>query len=394
MRSVPALAVLLLASTLTAQIGYISGFETLTATPGGTPAAGQDGYYIPPVASTFDGAFYTYAGNTIGVPVNPNGGSVFYAGIGVSGLCRSQRNVTPPTNSLMVIQFDFLCNYTGTGTPVNNIGGFSLQPSAAIPPQFPNAAVYSNLIFTWPATPTTPLTWGVSYSAGPTLAGVVTAIPDPAFQNLAVNTWYTIGCTLDLRTQVYVNFFIVNGATRTTYTPSPAVAMANQGSTQMPTDFRLFTGNIGNLDAFDNVKITFGATNDVFGTGCAGAMGIPTLAAGAGSSPTLGTTFTAAYGNLPNSVVVNMVGFSNTLALGVFALPYDLTPNGFPGCSLLVDPLVTQLIIGSANAANWTLAIPSNTSYLGAELFNQGASLQTPSPGLAFSNGLRSVVGL
>ncbi len=119
-----------LAASLAAQ-GYSTGFEspTFTASAAGTPSLGQDGFYTPPVASTFDGAIYTYAGNTIGVPTNPNGGANFYSGVNVSGLVRAQRSLLVPTNSRCVIQFDLLCNYVGTATAVANyLGGFSLQP--------------------------------------------------------------------------------------------------------------------------------------------------------------------------------------------------------------------------------------------------------------------------
>ncbi|MEO6595004.1 MAG: hypothetical protein ABIP94_09665, partial [Planctomycetota bacterium] len=62
-----------LAATLAAQ-GYTTNFESFAASAAGTPCAGQDGFYVPAVAGSLDGALYTYAGNTLGVPVNPNGG--------------------------------------------------------------------------------------------------------------------------------------------------------------------------------------------------------------------------------------------------------------------------------------------------------------------------------
>jgi len=394
--SAPTLCLLsCLVSSLVAQ-GYTSGWETLAATPSGTPAAGQDGFYIPPIAGSADGSFFTYAGNTIGVPTNVNGGAIFYAGIGVTGPCRSQRNVTPPTNSRCVVQFDVLCNYTGTGVPINNIGGVSLQPSAVITPQFPTASVFSNLVAAWPAVMTVPLTWNANVSFGPTLAGVVTMLPDPAFQNLDVNVWHTWGTTIDFRTKEYINFTIRNGTTgiTTVYTPVPPVPLNNQASTFIPTDFRLFTGNIGNLFAIDNFTVTYGATYDLFGAGCAGAMGVPTLAPQTGSSPTIGTTLNVDLGNLPLSLAVMCTGFSNTLALGSIPLPFDLTGSGFPGCNLLVDPLVTQFLFGASNTATWSLAIPLSNTFNGLELFQQGLSLDTGPTGAAFSNGGRCVIGL
>lgn len=387
----------LLVSSLAAQ-GYTTDFEspTFLAAPVGVLCAGQDGFYVPPVAGSGDGSIYTYQLNTIGVPTNPNGGANFYAGVGLVGALRSQRNVTPPTNSRCVIQFDILCNYTGTGVPVNNIGGVSLQPSSVITPQFPTASVFSNLIASWPTVQTVPLTWNANASFGPTLAGVNTILPDPAFQNLAVNVWHTWGTTIDFRTKEYINFRITNGVTNVTtiYTPPAPVPLTNQASTFIPTDFRLFTGNIANLFAVDNFTVTFGATYDLFGAGCAGAMGVPTLAPAPGSSPTIGTTLSINLGNLPLSLAVMCTGFSNTLAMGSIPLPFDLSSSGFPGCSLLVDPLSTQFLFGSSNVATWTLAIPLSTSFNGLEMFNQGLSLDTGPTGAAFSNGGRLVLGL
>ena len=59
-------------ASLTAQ-GYASGFETLTASAAGTPASGQDGFYIPAVAGSIDGNFHTYAGNTLGLEAGVRG---------------------------------------------------------------------------------------------------------------------------------------------------------------------------------------------------------------------------------------------------------------------------------------------------------------------------------
>jgi hypothetical protein len=385
---------------LTAQIGYSTGFETFLSSSSGTPCAGQDGFYVPPIASTADGAIYDYPTNTIGVPINPNGGLNFYAGIGpaVGGICRSQRNVTPPTNSRCVIEFDVLCNYVGTAAaPPNNLGGFSFQPSAVIAPQFPVAAVYMNLLATWPVgAMTPPTTWNADTAFGPTPASVITMLPDPNFQGLAVGVWHHWGVTLDLRTQEYVNWRITNGVTMVTtiYTPPAPVPLPNQGSLQMPTDFRIFTGNIGNLFAVDNITITYGASYDTFGTGCPGALGVPTLAASPFSTPTLGQTLSVDLGNLPVGVGLMIAGLSNTLFGGAIPLPFPLAGLGFPGCNLLIDPLTVDTVVGPGSTATWSLPIPANPALAGFELFNQGASLDTGPVFLAFSNGGRAVLGL
>src|SRR5262249_23694615 len=159
--------------------------------------------------------------------------------------------------------------------------------------------------------------------------------------------------TIDLRTQEYINWRITNGLTgiTTIYTPPAPVPLPNQGSLQMPTDFRLFTGNIGNLFAVDNLTITYGATYETFGTGCPGALGIPSLAAAPNSLPFLGLTLSVDLGNLPVGVGLMISGLSNTLFGGAIPLPFPLAGLGFPGCNLLIDPLVVDSVVGPGTSA-------------------------------------------
>ncbi|MHC4910431.1 MAG: hypothetical protein ACYTF9_11995, partial [Planctomycetota bacterium] len=62
---------------------YVSGHEadTVTGSPEGTVVTGQDGFYNP-VDVSWDGLVYTYDGNALGLPQNPNGGAQF---VGVTG---------------------------------------------------------------------------------------------------------------------------------------------------------------------------------------------------------------------------------------------------------------------------------------------------------------------
>src|SRR5262249_39798228 len=73
------------AATVPLAAQYSTGFETIVASPGGTAMAGQDAFFVPPVAGSVDGAAYTYAGNTLAIPVNPNGGANFWAGVSLGG---------------------------------------------------------------------------------------------------------------------------------------------------------------------------------------------------------------------------------------------------------------------------------------------------------------------
>jgi hypothetical protein len=131
-----------------------------------------------------------------------------------------------------------------------------------------------------------------------------------------------------------------------------------------------------------------------FGAGCAGTMGAPTLAPALGSRPILGTTFTANLGSLPQSLAVMATGFSNT-RFGPVTLPFDLTPLGMPGCSLLTSVVLTQVATGTGNAATWSISVPNDSSILGASFFNQAfvPSPSTNPAGLVVTNGGRGRLG-
>jgi hypothetical protein len=372
--------------------GYSTDFEALTASAAGTIITGQDGFYVP-VAGSLDGNVVTYTGNTLGVPANANGGANFYAGVSqlTNIYARAQRAVTLPANGRVYVEFDVLCNYMSTGTPPNNIGSFSFQPSGG--------TTYLNLLSRWPTGATAPPpTWNADVIVGSATPGttVTTVLPDPAFQGLATNVWHRWGCTIDLATATHVDFRITNGVTNVTtiYVPATPLPLPTVATVTGPiTDFRLFTGGSNNLFAIDNLIIGQGAYFTEFGTGCAGSLGVPTLAAQSGSLPAIGTTFTMALGNLPNSAAIVTTGFSDTLAFGSLPLPYNLTSSGFPGCTLLSDPLVGQFVVGTGNVATWVLTIPATKAVVGVTFFHQALSLDNGTPAAAFSNGGRTIVG-
>jgi hypothetical protein len=393
-RSAPVVSFLALVGAVAAQ-GYSTDYETFVASPTGTPCAGQDGFYIPAVAGSIDGAIYTYAGNPIGIPANANGGANFWAGVsqGGSAFARSQRALTLPTGQIRV-EYDVCCNFIGTATPVNNVGSFSFQPSTS--------AIYVNLLATWPATVTfPPTTWNADLVAGSGAPpGTVTlSLADPAFQNLALGVWHHWGVTIDLATGYHVLFTIRNGVTgiTTNFVPATPILLPTAAvAAPLPTDFRFFAGGTtaGNVFAIDNVTITYAAQYTAFGAGCPGALGVPTLAAAPGSLPILGTTFTATVGNLPVGVGLMITGLSNTLAGGSIPLPFPLAGLGWPGCDLLVDPVLTDTIVGVGNSANWSFAIPPVSVLLNFVFYNQGASLDTGPTFLTFSNGGTARLGL
>ncbi|HZN38878.1 MAG TPA: hypothetical protein VFD82_08745 [Planctomycetota bacterium] len=382
-------------ASLAAQ-GYSTNWETFTASAAGTPCAGQDGFYIPAVAGSIDGNIHTYAGNTLGVPVNPNGGANFWGGLSAGGtaFARSQRALTLPGTKITV-DYDVCCNYLGAVVPTNNIGSFSFQPSTN--------AIYVNLLAAYtPPIAFPPTTWDANVvTRGATPPGTVTTVlPDPAFQGLAMNVWHHWSVTIDLIAGTHDSFSITNGVTAVTTTHVPATPLllpiAPGIGAPLPTDFRLFAGGTtaGNVFAVDNLRITYTATYTTFGTGCPGALGIPTLAAAPGSLPKLGTTLNVNLGNLPFGIGLMITGLSNTLLGGAIPLPFPLAGLGYPGCNLLVDPLLIDTVIGPGTSGTWSFVVPPNPAFAGFTFYNQGASLEAGTPMLAFSNGGTAQLGL
>jgi hypothetical protein len=200
--------------------------------------------------------------------------------------------------------------------------------------------------------------------------------------------------TVDLETGEALDFMIINGTTGigTFFVPPVPLALPGQGM-PTPTDFRFFTGGVDNVFAIDNFSIEILGSYYPFGAGCPGALGVPTLAAAPGSLPVLGSTLTVDLGGLPIGAGLMISGLSNTLLSGAIPLPFPLAGLGFPGCDLLVDPLVLDFVVGAGTTASWSLAIPATPSLAGAEVFNQGASLDPGPVFLTFSNGGRAVLG-
>lgn len=148
-----------------------------------------------------------------------------------------------------------------------------------------------------------------------------------------------------------------------------------------------------------NGSIYYAAVGDdvmgVFGQGCAGTNGVPTLTPS--SLPAIGQTLTLDIANGPTTAgfAFFAMGFSKTTAFGTVPLPFDLTPLGFTGCSLLIDPAV-QTGLGIVNGAGtFNLALPNNPAfvwtplYAQALLFDQGANPAN----FSATNGCEGVVG-
>ncbi len=382
-----ALALLLVSTgTLPGQNAYESGFDNLAATAAGTPIAGRDGFVVPiTVPASHDGAIYRYAGNALQLPVTPFGAN-FLGLDATNGPVVVERPTNIPFDCHTHIEFDFCVRATGPAVPGGVIGGFSLQPEGA--------AATIHLLARWPANVTNPpTTWNADIVVGPG-AGTAVPVPDPRFQNLAVGSWYRWGGSVHVAHGEYSLLVIDDLAgQRTLFVPPAGTMMANAGGAA-PSAFRLSALGAGCQIGFDRMSVAYHGTFTPFGTGCAGALGVPVLTDRFGLRPVLTTTFQAQITNLPFSLGALAYGFSNSLWSGG-ALPADLTAAGLPGCLLQVDPAQIDLLVGAGGVAVWSIFVPELPALMGLEFYAQGASYDPAAnaAGFVLSNPAHGCVG-
>lgn len=114
------------------------------------------------------------------------------------------------------------------------------------------------------------------------------------------------------------------------------------------------------------------AGHGFFGAGCAGSLGVPRQLPT--TAPRLGGSLSGTYTNLPQDLVVALIGFSrSSSAFG--ALPLDLAVYGAPGCNALVSSEASLVLLGSGGSANYSVAVPTSSAYLGVMLYTQGLAL-------------------
>ena len=78
--------------------------------------------------------------------------------------------------------------------------------------------------------------------------------------------------------------------------------------------------------------------------------------------------------------------------------PFDLTIVGAPGCSLVVNPEVIEILLGNpSGTADYVLPLPGNLALIGATLFFQPCKWDTVTPlnalGIQPGNWSRMIVG-
>jgi len=376
------------AAPLSAQNYYESAFDHLLGSPAGIAVAGRDGLVVPPtVPVSADGAIYSYAGNVLQIPTQNDGGANFLGLDASVGPAQVERTTNIPIDCHTHIEFDIYVRYVGTGAPSGVIGGFSLQPTGP--------AATMNLIARWPANSSAPpTTWNADIVVGPGANGVAVPVPDPHFQNLAVNRWYRWGCSVHVAMGEYTLLVIDDLAGGRFLFQPPAGTMMVNAQGAPPSAFRLSALGAQCQVAFDRVSVAYHGMFMPFGVGCAGTLGVPQLQDFNGSRPVLSLTFQARLSNLPFDVGAIAWGFSNTL-WGSVPLPADLTPAGMPGCLLQVEPAQTDIIIGTAGAAVWSAFVPDIPTLMGLDFYAQGASLDPAAnaAGIAVSNPGHGCVG-
>lgn len=130
------------------------------------------------------------------------------------------------------------------------------------------------------------------------------------------------------------------------------------------------------------------------GSGCADPLGlVPILAPAPGDLPRLGTTSHIRLSNLPAAITIPifLVGFSNAWDPDGYALPVDLSPLGWTGCTQLVGDSFSYLAITATGTVDQPIFVPSYTP-LGLAFHIQALVLYTPT-GIALSNAVTGVVG-
>ncbi len=254
----------------TASAQYTSDFEaplynasatgiTLNGTPSPTP--GQDGWYQPVATLSKDYLCYTYAGNDLGFPQNPNGGAQFAAGRnpGVSDNTRTQRNFAWVDGTKYIVEWDIAFNYNGITPATDNLGSFSLQPSAT-------ARFWQTLYrFEAVATPTEVRADYNVYNAANVLQQFQNL--NPAWRNLKMNNWYRQRTVFDFTTNSIIEIGIQDITGGGSMVVIPAVdpvfgtwhlfGGATPTTQGMPTDLRFFSGGTtaGNTVAWDNLSV-------------------------------------------------------------------------------------------------------------------------------------------
>lgn len=267
MRAIRA-GLIVLAAAGTASADYATGFEgpAYAGSAAGTPltsgfgGGGQNGWYNP-VAGSIDFNVYSYTGNALVFPPNPGGGGQF---IGITGqaspnnIGRAQHPVDFSAGGVWTVSWDVVGGYRGTtGTAVDNLGSFSLQPSAT--------ANYFQQLMAWGTNNTNPVMYNINYGTFPAAGGATPTFlsAGAAWTNIPANHWVHQSTTWDFTSNQILSVSIQDitaGGGLVTQDVSGmgwylAGGQNNVLGKAAPTDIRCFTGNTDNATGWDNINV-------------------------------------------------------------------------------------------------------------------------------------------
>jgi len=237
----------------------VTGFEAGEGYAVGV-LTGQNSWYNP-VAGSLDWEVTTYAGNPYGIGPNPQGGGLqFITGASdISGATfgRCQIDNAFADATTYTATYDFWAKYIGAATPVNNIGSFSLQPSATNQflislwfwPDDPiTGTLVANAIQIYDSAPEPPDPPGVyAYYWPTTLSGM-----------MVQGKWYrsTTIWKNDGTSSVPLKYQIQDLTTGETFGVQASATWTMQNPTgPLATGIRFFAGGTENRCAVDNVDI-------------------------------------------------------------------------------------------------------------------------------------------
>ena len=229
-----------------------------SGSPTGVLATGQQGWYLPNVAGSTDEFIFTYDGNALMLPPDPNGEQQFLgARVSVSGsLNRAQLDYDWSATSVWTVSYDLAVRWNGTLPAVDNNSSFSLQDS--------NTARYFIALNHWRdfagAT-----RWDADYQAFTADNLLTQFTAGPQWNNLPVNHWFRQSHTFDFDSNRILSVSITDLETGVTSTVEPTNWYLNGGATgrpPLPTALRFFIGGdtvtSGNTAGFDNLVILSG----------------------------------------------------------------------------------------------------------------------------------------
>lgn len=244
----------LIAGAAIVHADFTTGFEApdYSGSSGGVVVTGQQGWTMP---SGTDQKVYTYQDNALGFVQNPTGGDQFMAGRspGSSVYARAEHGMDFSGRDVWTMGYDIAALYDNTVTATDNIGSFSLQPSAS--------ARSFTAVDQW-MDPATHNAWQINFIVCDAAGTQYSAYQSPgdAWANLQLNHWYRMVTVVDFTTNKIASTTIYDlmAGTHSTFVPDAWYLTGGASPSQpMPTAFRYFVGGntAGNTVGVDNVSL-------------------------------------------------------------------------------------------------------------------------------------------